>query len=207
MSASSRLAATSASAPERPRADTPTGYRRRVRRTWSAALLVVALAVSPAGCTQVVPGAGAPREPVVAVTPPTSRGGLVADPVADECLLDASEFGALVGRAVRPPRTSTVTRADGTTASSCVALAGSGPVGMINVYGVRDATPAERVRAAGRRLLDGVGEAAAVVDTATGPALQLATRTYLVTILVTDRKPSDAAWRTAATAALTRLPA
>lgn len=78
---------------------------------------------------------------------------------------------------------------------------------MINVYGVRDGTPAERVRAAGRRLLDGVGEAAAVVDTATGPALQLATRTYLVTILVTDRKPSDAAWRTAATAALTRLPA
>ena len=80
---------------------------------------------------------------------------------------------------------------------------------MINVYTVKSGTPADYVRAggtAGRRELPRVGEAAVVVDTESGPALQLASPRYLVTILVSGRTPSDEEWRTAALAALDRLP-
>lgn len=184
-------------------------------------MAVVVMAGLVSGCTAVVRGeavAAAPVVPVVtgapsptAPTAPASpRSGLDADVLADECLLNASEFGALVGTAVRPPTQDSVSRSDGSTGLSCVATAGTEPIAMINVYAVRSGTPADFVRAGapgGRRELTGVGEAASVVDTKTGPTLQLASPTYLVTILVADRTPTDDAWRAAATAALSRLPA
>jgi hypothetical protein len=202
-----------------------------VRRAWwgraIAGLAVAALACTAAGCTSVVPGDAsaapptvpgeAPPAPTTAVVPspppgapPGPRAGLNADPIADECLLNAAEFGALVGAPVRPPEQGAIQRGDGTRSSSCVATADREPVAMINVYTVKSGTPADYVRAggtAGRRELPGVGDVAVVVDTETGPTLQLASSRYLVTILVSGRAPSDAAWRAAALAALSRLPA
>jgi hypothetical protein len=198
-----------------------------VRRAWLgrtlAGFVVAALPLGPVACTTVVPGhatAAPPAAPAArSGTPPATpapppapgpRAGLDADPLPDECLLDASEFGALVGGPVRPPAQGTVERDDGTRSSSCVAAAGQDPVAMINVYTVRAGTPADYVRAggsAGRRALPGVGEAAVVIDTHTGPTLQLAGPRYLVTILVSGSTPSDEAWRAAALAALSRLPA
>lgn len=184
-------------------------------------LTAVGLAVVTAACTQVVPGTGTaagPGLPVITTTsapttataPPTPRSSLEADVLPDECLLNASELGALVGEAVRPPVQGTVDRGDGSVGSSCVATADNEPVAMINVYRARSGTPADFVRsggAGGRRVLDGVGEAAVVVDTQAGPTLQLAGPSYLVTILVAGRIPSDDAWRVAAAAVLARLPA
>lgn len=147
--------------------------------------------------------------PTAPHTPPGPRAALDADPIADECLLNASEFGALVDGPVRPPEQGTIRRSDGSHSSSCVATAGRDPLALINVYAVRTGTPADYVRAggsAGRREIADVGEAAVVVDTQTGPTLQLASPRYLVTILVSGREPSDEAWRTAALAALSRLP-
>ena len=121
----------------------------------------------------------------------------------------ATEAGALVGVPVRPPEQGTVQRGDGSSGSSCVATAGSEPVLMINVYGLRGGTPADFVRSGppgGRRELTGVGEAATVIDTQAGPTLQLAGPQHLVTILVAGRTPDEQAWRTAAEAALSRLP-
>jgi hypothetical protein len=171
----------------------------------------------------VVPGIGTaappaetpgPRTSLTTPVPPPGQGAgpraaLDADPIADECLLNASEFGALVDRPVRPPEQGTIRRSDGSPSSSCVATAGRDPLALINVYTVRTGTPADYVRAggsAGRREIADVGEAAVVVDTQTGPTLQLASPRYLVTILVSGREPSDEAWRTAALAALSRLP-
>lgn len=179
---------------------------------------VLAAAVLLGGCSQVVPGAATAAPPAVPAAPdpatpgpgaPAPRSGLTADVVADECLLNAAEFGALLGEAVRPPAQGAVTRDDGSSSSSCVATAGTEPLALINVYAVRAGTPAEYVLAGatgGRRELSGVGEAAAVVETRTGPTLQLASPGFLVTILVAGRSPDDDAWRTAATAALSRLP-
>lgn len=180
------------------------------------AMVTIALAVAVSGCATVLPGRAAPVAPTVptgpgtTVAPAAPRSGLEADVVADECLLNAAEFGALVGVAVRPPEQGTVERPDGSRGSSCVATAGTEPVAMINVYAVLSGQPAEYVRAGGgegRREVPGVGEAAVVIDTATGPTLQLASPRYLVTVLVAGRTPSDDAWHTAATAALSRLPA
>jgi hypothetical protein len=177
--------------------------------------------VATAGCTVAVPGHGASAPPAAAAplagTPPAPtappppagpRSGLDVDSLPDECLLNAAEFGDLVGVVVRPPAQGSVQRDDGPRSSSCVATSGTEPLAMINVYGMRSGTPADYVRTgpAGRRDLPGVGEAAIVIDTATGPTLQLASPRYLVTILVTGRVPSDDAWRTAAAAALSRLP-
>ncbi|MGH3585820.1 MAG: hypothetical protein ACRDQ0_05815 [Pseudonocardia sp.] len=190
-----------------------------MRRTrWARVAAVLAAGTLPlvvAGCTTVVPGtatAAPPPGSTVPATPDTTesgRGGLDADVLPDECLLNAAEFGDLVGVPVRPPEQGTVERDDGSSSASCVATAGTDPVAMINVYAVRGTTPADHVRAgggAGRHELPGVGEAAVVIDTATGPTLQLASTEYLVTILVSGRTPPDDAWRAAAEAALSRLP-
>jgi hypothetical protein len=187
----------------------------------SAVLAVGALPLAVAGCTTVVPGSPAavpglgvggpplPVEPAPPAAPSGPGSGLAADVLADECLLNAAEFGDLVGVPVQPPEQGTVERGDGSRSASCVATAGSQPIAMVNVYAVRSGSPADYVRAdegAGRRELPGVGEAAVVIDTATGPTLQLAGPQYLVTILVSGPAPSDDAWRTAAAAALSRLP-
>jgi hypothetical protein len=79
---------------------------------------------------------------------------------------------------------------------------------LMNVYRLRTGTPSDAVLGGppgGRRLLDGVGRAAAVVASRAGPTLQVAGRTYLVTIEVVGATPSDDAWRTAGRAALDRL--
>jgi hypothetical protein len=191
-----------------------------VLRAWLGAA-AVALAVAVAGCTAVVPGNGVAATPIGRAAPSTGaaspphpapagpRSGLDVDALTNECLLNAAEFGDLVGTAVRPPVQGSVERSDGSRSSSCVATTGNDPLAMINVYTVLADTPADYVRAgpAGRRELPGIGEAAAVIDTATGTTLQLASPRYLVTILVGGRSPSDDAWRTAAAAALSRLPA
>jgi hypothetical protein len=195
--------------------------RARLGRTL-AGLAVATLPLAAAGCATLVTGSATAAPPTVPAetsvapeptTPPPpplgARAGLDADPFPDECLLDASELSALVGGPVRPPEQGTVRRSDGTRSSSCVVTAGHDPVAMINVYTVRAGTPADYVRAggpAGRRELPGVGDAAVVIDTHTGPTLQLASPRYLVTILVSGTTPSDEAWRTAALAALARLP-
>ena len=80
------------------------------------------------------------------------------------------------------------------------------PLAALNVYRVRSGTPAEFVRAGGGRALQGAGEAATLLETAGGPTMQVAGRSFLVTLVVQGRSPPDAAWRAAARAALARLP-
>ena len=133
---------------------------------------------------------------------------LESDVLADECLLDAAQLGALLGRPVRVEQ-SVVRRDDGTRSTSCYAGAVEGkpaPLAAINVYRVRSGTPSEFVRAAGGRALGGAGEAATLLETAAGPTLQVAGPAFLVTLVVQGRSPPDEAWRAAARAALARLP-
>jgi hypothetical protein len=189
---------------ERARRSGASGYRRPVLAWWVRAYAVVAAVALPlavAGCTTVVVGSAAAAGGGI--------DGLDADVLADECLLTAAEFGELVDLQVRPPEQSTVDRSDGSRSAGCVVAAESGPVALVNVYGVRTGTPADYVRAAdaaGRRDLPGVGAGAAVIGTAAGPTLQLAGERYLITILVSGSVPSDEEWRAAAEAALSRLP-
>jgi hypothetical protein len=187
---------------ERARSPGVAGYRRGV---WRARVCgVVTALVLPlvgAGCTTVVAGSAAAAGPRI--------DGLDADVLADECLLTAAEFGELVDLPVAPPEQGSVDRGDGSRGAACVVTAGSEPVALVNVYGVRTGTPADYVRiadAAGRRELPGIGAGAAVIGTAAGPTLQLAGERYLVTILVSGSVPSDEEWRAAAEAALLRLP-
>lgn len=199
------------------------GHERRSRVL--VLLLGILVAVGGAGCTRAVPGTPAVAAPhAFPVTPapatgsvtagstsaPTRAAALEPDVLTDECLLDAAQFGALLGRSVRPPEQSTVHRDDGSRGSSCYVTpaAGPTPLAALNVYRVRAGTPAEFVRAAaaGGRALTGLGEAAAVLDTAAGPTLQAAGVRYLVTIVVQGRDPGDDAWRAAGRTALARLP-
>lgn len=176
-----------------------------------------------AGCTTVVPGAGQAAGPVAVAGPPVPPGttpapptqpqsALAADVLPDECLLDALGFSALLGEPVLPPEQTEVVRGDGSSTTGCFANSARGapePLGAVNVYQPRSGTPAEFLRAAapaGRRELTGVGEAAALVDTAPGQTLQLAAARYLVTIAVLDGTRSDDAWRAAAAAVLAALP-
>ena len=169
---------------------------------------MVAAGVLPlvaAGCTTVVPGS-----PGAASWGSIHPAGLEADVLPDECLLTADEFAELVDVPVQPPDQGTIERGDGSRSGGCVVNAGAEPVALLNVYMVRAGTPADYVRAAGtagRRELPGVGVGAAVIGTAAGPTLQLASERYLVTILVSGRTPSDEEWRAAAEAALASLPA
>lgn len=161
------------------------------------------------GCTRTVEGvavAGAGPVPTGSAAGP---GGLIADAVADECVLDRAQAAALAGRPVQAPRQREIRRADGSTTSGCYVDSTDAyptPVLALNVYRPRGGTAAERVTAAGGKELVGVGSAATLLDTATGPVLQLAAPTYLVTIAVLDGAPSEPAWRAAATAALGALP-
>ena len=182
-------------------------------------VIVLGLLVPGSGCSRTV--AGAPS--AVPGTPPavpasagnassaTARARaptLQSDVLADECLLDAGQFGALLGRRVRAEQ-SVVRRADGTRSTSCYAGALDGPptpLAALNVYRVRSGTPAEFVRAGGGRALQGAGEAATLLETAGGPTMQVAGRSFLVTLVVQGRSPPDEAWRAAARAALARLP-
>jgi hypothetical protein len=207
---------------------------------WRRAVVLLGLLVALAACSRSVAGtptvagvppsatplnASVPTQPVPAgsasarsPTPsaagspaPTAVPELESDVLADECLLDTGDFGALLGRDVLPPEQTVVRRDDGSRSSSCYANAAKGvptPLAAINVYRVRSGTPAQFVHAAsGRgRPLAGAGEAAALFDTAAGPTLQVAGRQFLVTVVVLGRGPSDDAWRTAATGALARLP-
>ncbi len=128
--------------------------------------------------------------------------------LADECLLDSAQLGALLDRPVRAAQ-SVVRRADGTRSTSChagVVDGPPGPVAAINVYRVRSGTPAEFVRASGGRELAGAGGAATLLETVSGPTLQVAGPALLVTLVVQGRSPPDEAWRAAARAALARLP-
>jgi hypothetical protein len=190
-----------------------------VRMGWMF-VVVLGLLVLESGCGRAVAGApsaapGAlPAAPATAGRAPSSAARaraptLQADVLADECLLDAEQFGALLGRRVRAGQ-SVVQRDDGTRSTSCYAGAVDGPqapLAALNVYRVQPGTPAEFVRAAGGRALEGVGEAAKLIETAGGPTLQVAGRWFLVTLVVQGRSPPDAAWRAAAAAALARLPA
>jgi hypothetical protein len=167
------------------------GYGRHVWRVLAYAV-VAALVVGVTGCTTVVSGSAGAAGPRI--------DGLVADVLADECLLTATELGELVDLPVEPPAQGTVDRGDGSRSAACVVTAGSEPVALVNVYAVRSGSPADYVRAAGvggRRELPGVGA---------GPTLQLAGERYLVTILVSGSVPSDEEWRAAAEAALSRIP-
>lgn len=176
------------------------GYGRHVWRVLAYAV-VAALVVGVTGCTTVVSGSAGAAGPRI--------DGLVADVLADECLLTAAELGELVDLPVEPPAQGAVDRGDGSRSAACVVTAGSEPVALVNVYAVRSGSPSDYVRAAGvggRRELPGVGAGAAVIGTAAGPTLQLAGERYLVTILVSGSVPSDEEWRAAAEAALSRIP-
>jgi len=194
---------------------------QRVTVAGLSGLLALTISLA-AGCTQVVTGVGIPV-PVPATTTPASspdppvvsgpRSALNGDVIADECLLDAGQLGELVGEPVLVPTQTTVDRGDGSSGSACyvdAATRSPAPVVAINVYTPQKGTPADFIRtqtAGGRRELDGIGEAAALVDIGAGTTLQLAGTRYLVTITVLGDEPPDDAWRTAATAALARLPA
>jgi hypothetical protein len=186
-------------------------------------MLLGLLAVAAvAGCTRSVTGtpAVAPPHSFPVAAPPEHTGtpvpkptaaatALQADVLPDECLLDAAQLAALLGRPVRPPEQSVVHRGDGSRSSSCFVTSADGtPLAAINVYRVRAGTPEEFVRAAaaGGRALRGAGSAAAVLDTTVGPTLQVADTRFVVTVAVQGRPPDDAAWRAAARAALARLP-
>ncbi|MCW0216010.1 MAG: hypothetical protein OJJ54_21900 [Pseudonocardia sp.] len=177
-----------------------------------AAVAVLAALAGSAGCAHAIAGTAVAEPPPAAGGTPVRVVGplLVGDAVRDECLLDAAGLAALLASPTTPPANSTTTRPDGTTTHSCTATATEGDpraIAAVNVYGVRDGTPADVVRAgAGRREMSEVGDAAAVVDTASGPTMQIASGTYLVTIAVAERRPSDAEWRAAGRAALSRLP-
>lgn len=193
-------------------------------------LLVAVLLAVAASCTDVVPGTGTAADPLPTTTaetepdlPPPSpgattdpgpssvRSSLAADVLDDECLLDAVAFSDLLGQPVLPPEQVAVQRDDGSVASSCYAHSARGfptPLAAINVYAPRSGTPAEFVRSGppqGRWTIDGIGEAAVLVDTAPGVTLQLAGARYLITISVLDGAPSEDAWKAAARAALTAL--
>jgi hypothetical protein len=206
---------------------------RRANDRRLLALLLALLAAAAGGCTRAVAGTpvAAPQDalPLTAtVTPgppaagppggtardptPTTPVALQPDVLADECLLDAGQLAALLGRPVRAPAQSVIRWHDGSRRTGCyVAAAGGGaaPVAAINVYRVRTGTPAQFVatRAAGGRRLTGIGEGATVLDTVAGPTLQVASGRFVVTVVVRGRDPGDAAWRAAARHALARLPA
>ena len=178
-------------------------------------LLGLLLAATATGCSRAVPGIPTATPPTAtsptagAPAPATRAIALVADVLPDECLLDAAQFGALLGRPVRPPQQSVLRRDDGSRSSGCTVGSTDGsrtPVGAINIYRVRSGTAAEFVRGSGGQDLPGAGEAAAVLDTASGPTLQVAREPFLVTVAVSGRRPGDDAWRTAAAGALARLP-
>jgi hypothetical protein len=126
---------------------------------------------------------------------------LTADALANECLLDAGGFAALLGGPVGKPAEAAVVRPDGSATRSCYAASRAGdpsPTAAINVYRVNRGTPAEFVRAAaGGRPLPGVGEAAVLLDTVGGTTLQVATPRYLVTVNVVDGTPSAERWAAA----------
>jgi hypothetical protein len=160
----------------------------------------------------------APRDRVAPPAPPVpgqrekdqdaAPVALVADPVGDECVLNAAQVTALIGEPADRTAMTSIPGADGRSARGCVAFRGENQLVLMNVYRVRDAGPADAVRdgpAEGRRFLDGVGEDAAVVDSRVGPILQVAGRRFLVTIAVAGHVPSDDAWRTAGKAALDRV--
>jgi hypothetical protein len=195
------------------------------------ALLLVLLSAPTAGCTRAVTGmpsaaspssaaatpgsvtAGVPRGTARDPTPAPSPAPVALEPdvLTDECLLDAGQFAALLGRPVKVPEQSVVRRSDGSRSSSCYVGPTEGdpaPLAAINVYRVRAGTPAQFVSrgAAGGRRLTGVGEAAAVLDTVAGTALQVASPRFVLTIVVQGREPGDAAWRAAGRAALAHLP-
>ena len=193
-------------------------------------MLGLLVAVGATGCTRAVAGtpAAAPPHafpdtaaPVTGSVRADGTGGpsaapttpvLEPDVLPDECLLDAAQLAALLGRPVRAPEQSVVRRDDGSRSSSCYVATSEGaptPLAAINVYRVRAGTPRDFVRAAaaGGRALSGAGEAAAVLDTAAGPTLQVAGARFLVTLVVQGGEPGDDAWRAAARAALARLPA
>jgi hypothetical protein len=132
--------------------------------------------------------------------------GLVPDPVTDECVLTAAEVQALIGQPVDRTAMTSLPSTDGKSVRGCVAFRGENQLVLMNVYGTRDGTPADAVRngSGTRRALDGVGEAAAVVDSKVGPTLQVAGKKFLVTIEAGFLTPSDDAWRAAGRAAVDR---
>jgi hypothetical protein len=133
---------------------------------------------------------------------------LVADPVNDECVLNAAEVQALIGAQVDRTGMTTVPGADGRPVRGCVAARGDSQLVLMNVYRVRGGTPADAVHSADgadRRFLDGVGEAAAIVPARTGPALQVAGKRFLVTLEAGYLTPSDDAWRVAGRIAIDRV--
>ncbi len=148
--------------------------------------------------------------------PPAAPGrppALEADVLADECLLNSAQLAALLGTPVRAPEQTVVRRDDGSRSSGCsvTAKGDPAPLAAINVYRVRTGTAEQFVRAGagGGRVVGAgrAGRAAVVLDTATGPTLQVAGARFLVTVVVHGRAPADDAWRAAARAALARLPA
>lgn len=157
-----------------------------------AATLATSLATS--ACAMTVAGTASAVGPAA---------GLDSAAVPDECLLDTTGFGLLLGRSVDRVAPAVTTRPDGTRSSSCIATAGDEPVGAIDVYAARSGSPADYVRGAHR--LTGLPGAADVLDTPTGPMLQVAAPRYLVTILVTGATPTDDQWRIAAILAVTKL--
>jgi hypothetical protein len=132
---------------------------------------------------------------------------LVADPVADECVLNAAEVQALIGAQVDRTAMTSVPGADGRPVRGCVAARGDNQLVLMNVYRVRGGTPTDAVRSADgadRRFLDGVGQAAAIVPARTGPALQVAGKRFLVTLEAGYLNPTDDAWRAAGRTAIDR---
>ena len=218
--------------PKATRVGPPASYRQHMakgsNRLVLATVVVAALFAAgntdsdegdPSAATATATGTGAPRTsfPTASVLgqrakdqEPAPEGPaveLVADPTEDECVLTASEVQALVGAPVERTTMTSIPGVDERPNRGCVAVEGENQLVLMNVYRVRSGTPADAVRgpADGRRPLDGVGEAAAIVAGRVGPSLQAAGQRHLVTLAVAYVDPSDDAWRAAGRAALARL--
>jgi len=164
------------------------------------AVLVAVLVLG--GCAVSVPGRAVPEPAAVASSAPPAASRsptLVADVLADECLLDADGFALLLEAPVEPPATGGEPRACTTAATRGTPRA----LASVNVYGVRDGSPVDLLRS-GRELV-GVGDAARVVETVGGPTLQIAAGEHLVTIAVAEREPDDGRWAEAAARAVAAL--
>lgn len=185
-------------------------------------------AATPTTSAEGVTSATLPAPPTRATTTPRPSpsttapvGGLPSDlvpnVVEDECLLTPQQFGALAGRQVT--RAENTELADAGARRSCFytfyTATGDEPVGRIDVYApaatsARDLVARIATHSAGARSLPGIGDGCVVVPGQQGSfELVLGSRALLVVLTLpagAAAPPTDAAWSTAATAMLSRLP-
>lgn len=212
------------------------GHVRASRELLTALVPLAVAGLVLAGCMNVIPGtaelpdnlavgptrgtgtstAGAPPGSVV----PQTLGSvpLVTGVVADECLLSAEEFTAMIDKPTRTGRNAVIDLENQGPTRSCFydsAETEGKHSGWINVYGSAGPAMPELINRINQnvlisRKLEGVGLAAVYHPAAQildGGTIYVATEKYLVEIRLKTVIGDDAKLVTAARAALARLPA